>query len=195
MSGYKINKIVVINNYDSFTYNIAALCVPFSKRLDIFYNDGISIGKASNYDIIVISSGPYTPQESGNSYKVTEKFLGKKPILGVCLGHQIIGTILGFTLQRAKKIIHGDRVKITHFNFPFWKNIPEKINVVRYNSLAFQYPKNKTLQKYVSSITDDKEVMSIENDKEKFLGVQFHPDSFLASKYSRRLIKNFFTYL
>lgn len=186
-------KTLLINNYDSFTYNIASLLPYFPDKVDINYNDCININKAQDYDIIVISSGPYTPIKSGNSYRIVEKFLGKKPVLGICLGHQIIGHILGFKVKRSKNIVHGDKTVITHFNYPFWKGIPVNIKVARYNSLILQAV-IPTLKKYVSSISEDDEIMSIESEKEKFLGVQFHPDSFLSSRYTHRLIRNFFTY-
>lgn len=210
------NNVLLIDNYDSFTYNIASLLfmtvenssahsfvckqrsihtIKGTKMLiDIYYNDDINVEIARDYDIIVVSSGPYTPKKSANSYKITEQFLGQKPILGICLGNQIIGNILGFNVKRSKNIIHGDKEYITHFAFPFWKGIPKRISVARYNSLVL-HTTSKLLNKYVSSISDDGEIMSIENEKEKFLGVQFHPDSFLSSNHTHKLIKNFFTYL
>lgn len=223
-------RIVLIDNYDSFTYNIASLIfkivednsglsfpTPFKIRgrlrresvrnrlhintiqggkvaIDIYYNNCINVETAKNYDVIAVSSGPYTPQKSGNSYKIVEKFLGIKPVLGICLGNQILGNILGFSVKKSKNIIHGDKTYITHFTYPFWKGIPKRISVARYNSLVL-YTKDKSLKKYVSSISDDGEIMSIESTKDKFLGVQFHPDSFLSSRYSHKLIKNFFSYL
>ncbi len=203
--------VVLINNYDSFTYNIVSLIsnVILNKNkkvnvntnktkiydnnicLDIYYNDSIYVNSINYYDIIVISSGPYSPRNSGMSYKIVEKFLSKKPILGICLGHQIIGSVLGFSIRQSSHIIHGDTTFITHLNFPFWFGIPKRIKVARYNSLTI-YCRNKTIQNYVSSISDDREIMSIESAQEKFLGVQFHPDSFLSSKYSHKLIENFF---
>ncbi len=204
-------KIVLIDNYDSFTYNIVALIsnvllkkeervIIKSKRtriynknmcLDIYYNDMIDINSVKNYDIIVISSGPYSPRKSGMSYPIVKKFLGEKPILGICLGHQVIGSVLGFSIRRARHIIHGDKIYITHFHSPFWKGIPERIEVARYNSLVI-HTKSKTLQTYISSVSDDGEIMSVESIQKKFLGIQFHPDSFLSSDYSHKLIENFF---
>jgi para-aminobenzoate synthetase component 2 len=207
-------KILLLNNYDSFTFNIASLLIKlFNKNtpisafkkfkpypywryesnkilLDICYNDLIDLNRVKNYDIIVISSGPYSPKKSGLSLKVAEKFIGKKPLLGICLGHQVIGSILGFSIKKSTKIVHGAKTTITHFKFPYWKNVPQKISVARYNSLILATQKNR-LKKYISSISENNEIMSIESQNEKFLGLQFHPDSFLSSKHSHTIIKNF----
>jgi para-aminobenzoate synthetase component 2 len=158
--------------------------------IDIYNNNIQDPGFAEKYDVIVISSGPYSPKESGISIRLVEKFFGKKPILGICLGHQIIGNYLGFKVRKSKNIIHGDIVDIRHFRFKFWDGIPCKIKVARYNSLVLT-ASARCLEKYISSLSEEKEVMSIESEEEKFLGVQFHPDSFLSSQYSHRLIKNF----
>ncbi len=179
---------LLIDNYDSFTYNLYALCVKCGLNVVVKKNND-EIVNINNFNGIIISPGPSHPENSANSIKYLEKYSGEIPFLGVCLGMQCIGYFLGYKIKKAKTIKHGkiDKIKIIRDSILF-KNIPEIFNSVRYHSLAVELPENSSLIKAKS--ISDKEIMAIEDKDKMLFGVQFHPESYF-SEFGEQIIKNF----
>jgi len=186
----KNKKILMIDNYDSFTYNLVHYIEEFGAKVSVVRNDEISINKVKKYkpDIIFISPGPCSPKEAGISVNLVKKLAGKIPIFGVCLGHQSIGYAFGSEIIKAKKLLHGKTSKIYHNGKGIYKSLPNPFDATRYHSLIIN---KKTLPKdfEITSQTKDGIVMGILNKKLKIEGVQFHPESILT-KQGKRLIKN-----
>ncbi len=178
---------LLVDNYDSFTYNLYALCVKCGMNIKVIKND-IDIS-AEKFNGIIISPGPSNPENAGLSLKYIQKCSGKIPILGVCLGMQCIGYFLGFKIKHANTIKHGkvDRIKIIGDSVLF-ENIDDCFKSVRYHSLAVKVSKNSSLVKAVS--ISDREIMAIEAKEKMLFGVQFHPESYL-SENGEQIIKNF----
>ena len=180
---------LLIDNYDSFTYNLYALFKECKVDMKIIKNNEFIA--AEEYKAIILSPGPSSPENSGTTLKYLKEYTGKKPIFGVCLGMQTIAYSLGYKIKKAKTIKHGkiDRIKVVNDSVLF-KNIPEEFDVVRYHSLAVDIDK-----KYITSKSnDDGVVMSIEDRENKIFGVQFHPESIL-SEYGKEIIQNFLDYI
>ena len=186
----KNRKILMIDNYDSFTYNLVHYIEEFGAKVNVVRNDEISINKIKKYkpDIIFISPGPCSPKEAGISVKIVKELTGKIPIFGVCLGHQSIGYAFGSEIIKAKKLLHGKTSKIYHNGKGIYKNLPNPFEATRYHSLIIN---KKTLPKdfEISSQTKDGTIMGILNKELKVEGVQFHPESILT-KQGKKLIKN-----
>ena len=186
----KNRKILMIDNYDSFTYNLVHYIEEFGAKVNVVRNDEISINKIKKYkpDIIFISPGPCSPKEAGISVKIVKELAGKIPIFGVCLGHQSIGYAFGSEIIKAKKLLHGKTSKIYHNGKGIYKNLPNPFEATRYHSLIIN---KKTLPKdfEISSQTKDGTIMGILNKKLNVEGVQFHPESILT-KQGKKLIKN-----
>ena len=186
----KNKKILMIDNYDSFTYNLVHYIEEFGAKVSVVRNDEISINKVKKYkpDIIFISPGPCSPKEAGISVNLVKKLAGKIPIFGVCLGHQSIGYAFGSEIIKAKKLLHGKTSKIYHNGKGIYKSLPNPFDATRYHSLIIN---KKTLPKdfEITSQTKDGIVMGILNKKLNIEGVQFHPESILT-KQGKRLIKN-----
>ncbi len=181
----------MIDNYDSFTYNIVYYFKELGKKVIVFRNDEITIKqiKKINPKYICLSPGPGRPIDAGICIEVIIN-LGKYfPILGVCLGHQAIGEAFGAKIITAKKIMHGKISKIIHNGSGIFKNIPNYYNVVRYHSLAIDRKFLPNCLKIIS-ITNDGEIMAIKHKKYNLYGVQFHPESIL-SQYGHFLLQNF----
>ncbi len=185
-------KVLMIDNYDSFTYNIVQYLYELGVDVIVRRNDEIGvkdIGRIENLDAIVISPGPCTPNEAGISVDVIKEYKGKFPILGVCLGHQSIGSAFGAKIIKAKCLMHGKTSEIFHNQRGIFKGIPSPFKAVRYHSLVID---EKTLPENIeiTARSDDNEVMAIEHKNYPIWGVQFHPESVLT-EYGMRLLENF----
>ncbi|EDM23097.1 aminodeoxychorismate/anthranilate synthase component II [Caminibacter mediatlanticus TB-2] len=183
--------ILMIDNYDSFTYNIVQYCLELGANLKVIRNDEMSIEeiKKLNPEKIIISPGPSTPKEAGVSVEVVKKI--QKPILGVCLGHQSIAYAFGGEIIRAKNLMHGktSNIEVT-LKDDIYKNLPNKFRVTRYHSLIVN---KKNLPKNIiptSFSIDDEEIMSLRVKDKPIYGVQFHPES-IMSEYGKEIINNF----
>lgn len=181
--------ILIIDNYDSFTYNLYQQLEKLGAKTLIRKNDKISINEIEkiNPKKIVISPGPGKPDESGISINVIKKFYNKKPILGVCLGHECIGEVFGAKVIHAKKIYHGKTSKILHLNRGIFKKINNPFIAARYHSLLLdKVPNNFKLL----AQTKDKEIMAIKHNNLPIIGIQFHTESFMTQQ-GDKIIKNF----
>ena len=185
-------KILMIDNYDSFTYNIVQYLFELGADVNVKRNDEITtedIKKMEDIDAIVISPGPCTPNEAGISVETVKEFKGIYPILGVCLGHQSIGSAFGAKIVKAKCLMHGKTSKIYHNQKGLFEGIPNPFEAVRYHSLVID---ESTLPKDIdiTARTEDREIMALEHKKYPIWGVQFHPESILTG-YGHQLLGNF----
>ena len=182
--------ILIIDNYDSFTYNLYQQIEGLGKKTEVYKNDEISLGKIEklNPEQIIISPGPGRPENSGITPKVVQRFYTKIPILGVCLGMQCIGQIFGSSVIHSKKIFHGKTSKVFHNGEGIFKGIKNPIEVARYHSLIIdKVPKDFELTCKKKKGT----IMGIRHEKYPLYGVQFHPESFLTEEGSK-IMSNFF---
>lgn len=187
-------KILLIDNYDSFTYNLYHYLSALKCKVEVFRNDKIQANdlKKRNYKKIVISPGPGKPTQAGNCIEIVKKFYKKIPILGVCLGHQIIGQVFGSKIIGAKKLMHGKTSIIKHNGKGIFKGIKKTITATRYHSLIID---RKTLGKdlLITAETKDKVIMGVMHEKYNVHGVQFHPES-IKTPEGMKLLKNFLKY-
>ena len=183
--------LLMIDNYDSFTYNIVQYFGELGEDVRVYRNDEITIAQieALNPDRICISPGPKAPAQAGISVEVLRHFAGKKPILGVCLGHQAIGEAFGGKVIRAKQVMHGKTSLIAHTGVGVFKDIPSPFTVIRYHSLAIERASLPSCLE-VTAWTDDGEIMGVRHREYDIEGVQFHPESIL-SEHGHALLKNF----
>ena len=183
--------LLMIDNYDSFTYNLVQYLAEIGQEVEVARNDKISIEEIDklNPRYIVISPGPCTPNEAGISLELIEAFKGKIPILGVCLGHQSIGQAFGGKIVHAQTIMHGKTSKIFHNNKGVFRGIKDPFVATRYHSLVIE---KQTLPNCfdITAWTDDNEIMGIKHKELAIEGVQFHPESIL-SEQGHDLLKNF----
>ena len=183
--------ILLIDNYDSFTYNLYQYIGTFTSDIEVVRNDRITLEQidALDPDGIVLSPGPKSPKEAGICMETVRHFTGKKPILGICLGHQCIGEALGGTVSYAKAIFHGKQSEIEHDGTSVFTGIPSPIRVARYHSLAVQREDlPECLQ--IMAQTKDGEIMAIRHREYPVVGLQFHPES-IYTEHGKRLIENF----
>ena len=186
-------RILLIDHYDSFTYNLFHYISKIKKNVDVIRNDKID-GETvlrKKYDKIVISPGPGNPDQAGNCIKIVKKVYKKSPILGVCLGHQIIGQVFGGKIINAKNLMHGKTSKISHIKKGLFKNIQNNFEATRYHSLVVdrkKFPK-KLL---ITAETKNKTIMGLMHKEYDIHGFQFHPES-ISTKVGMKLIKNFIT--
>ncbi len=187
--------ILLIDNYDSFTYNLVHYVEELDFDVEIYRNDKISLNKIKrlNPKKIIISPGPCTPNEAGISINLIKKFYKDIPILGVCLGHQAIAQAFGAKIVKAKKIMHGKVSMMTNLGSRIFSGIPKKFNATRYHSLIIQ---NNTLPndfKIISDTIDNgkKVIMGIEHNQYPCFGVQFHPESIATNPFGKKIIKNY----
>ena len=183
--------ILMIDNYDSFTYNLYQYLGELGQDVRVFRNDQISVGdiETLNPKHIVISPGPCTPNEAGISVATVERFGGKIPILGVCLGHQSIGQAYGGKIIRAKQLMHGKTSMIHHRGEGVFSDLPTPFEATRYHSLVIE---RESIPKCfeVTAWTDDGEIMGVRHRNHAVEGVQFHPES-LLTEHGHKLLANF----
>ena len=186
-----MKKIILIDNYDSFTFNLYHYLSSLKVKVDVIRNDQITSNEIlkRKYNKIVISPGPGNPDQSGNCLKIVKSLYKKIPILGVCLGHQIIGQVFGSKIVQAKKLMHGKTSKIISKKLGILKNLPKSFEATRYHSLIID---KKTLSKHLEITAESKDglVMGVQHKKYNVHGVQFHPDS-IKTKLGIKILKNF----
>lgn len=184
--------IVMIDNYDSFTYNLYQYIGHFNSNISVFRNDEITVKEIEklNPSHLIISPGPKYPKDAGISIEAIAYFTGKIPVLGVCLGHQSIGEAFGAKVVRAKKILHGKTSEIyLDTKSPIFKDLPKQTIVGRYHSLIVN---RKSLTEELVVIAEDKdgEIMALQHKSAPTFGLQFHPESILTIE-GKKMIKNF----
>jgi anthranilate synthase component 2 len=181
----------MIDNYDSFTYNIVQYLGELGEDVRTVRNDEITLAQiaAMKPDRICISPGPKSPVDAGVSVDVLKQFKGQVPILGVCLGHQAIGEAFGGKVIRAKQVMHGKTSLIAHTGVGVFKDLPSPFTVIRYHSLAIERASLPSCLE-VTAWTDDGEIMGVRHKEFDIEGVQFHPESIL-SEHGHALLKNF----
>ena len=187
--------ILMIDNYDSFTFNIVQYLGELGADVLVKRNDEISIDeiKKLDPDRIVISPGPCTPNEAGVSIEVVKNFCKHKPILGVCLGHPTIGQAFGGKIVAAKKIMHGKTSKITHDGDYLFSNIKQNFTATRYHSLVIDpdsFPESLIITARTDDSDKESEIMGVRHKDYKLFGVQFHPESILTES-GHKLLENF----
>jgi len=186
-----MKKIILIDNYDSFTFNLYHYLSSLKVKVDVIRNDRITSNEIlkRKYNKIVISPGPGNPDQSGNCLKIVKSLYKKIPILGVCLGHQIIGQVFGSKIVQAKKLMHGKTSKIISKKLGILKNLPKSFEATRYHSLIID---KKTLSKHLEITAESKDglVMGVQHKKYNVHGVQFHPES-IKTKLGIKILKNF----
>lgn len=183
--------LLMIDNYDSFTYNLVQYFGELGVKLKVFRNDKISITqiKRMGPSKIVISPGPCSPKEAGISNSIIEAFSGKIPILGVCLGHQCIGHVFGGNVVRAKRIMHGKTSEIHHSRKGIFRGMPEPFLATRYHSLLVDRKSFPDILE-ITAWTKEKEVMGLQHKRHATFGVQFHPESIMTEQ-GKRILSNF----
>ncbi len=186
-----MKKIILIDNYDSFTFNLYHYLSSLKVNVEVIRNDQITSNEIlkRRYNKIVISPGPGNPNQSGNCIKIVKSLYKKIPILGVCLGHQIIGQVFGSKIIQAKKLMHGKTSKIMSKKVGLLKNLPKTFEATRYHSLIID---KKSLSKdlEITAETKDGLIMGVRHKKYNVHGVQFHPES-IKTKIGIKILKNF----
>ncbi len=187
-------KILLIDNYDSFTYNLYHYLSVLKCKVEVYRNDKIKIDKIkkNKYQKIVISPGPGYPNQAGNCIKIVKYFYKTIPILGVCLGHQIIGQVFKSRIVGSKNLMHGKTSLIKHNGKGIFKGIKKVISATRYHSLIID-KKNFSKDLIITAETADKTIMGIMHQKYNVHGVQFHPES-IKTPEGMNLLKNFLKY-
>jgi anthranilate synthase component II len=183
--------ILLLDNYDSFTYNLAQYLGELGCQVEVHRNDRISVEQIAQRkpERIVISPGPCTPQEAGICVELVQRLAGKIPILGVCLGHQAIGAAFGGKIIRAPKLFHGKTSQIRHDGSGVFRGLPNPFTATRYHSLIVER-KSLPAELQVTAETDDDIIMGMQHRHYPLMGVQFHPESVLTES-GKQLLKNF----
>jgi len=183
--------LLMIDNYDSFTYNLVQYFGELGQEVQVFRNDEISLEEVDRLgaDRVVISPGPCTPSEAGISVALIQRFAGKIPILGVCLGHQSIGQAFGGRIVHAGQLMHGKTSEIRHKDAGVFHGLPNPLTATRYHSLVIE-KKSLPACLELTAWTDDGEVMGVRHRDLPVEGVQFHPESILTEK-GHELLANF----
>ena len=186
-----MKKIILIDNYDSFTFNLYHYISSLKVHVDVIRNDQITSNQIlkRRYNKIVISPGPGNPNQSGNCLKIVKSLYKKIPILGVCLGHQIIGQVFGSKIIQAKRLMHGKTSKIISKKVGILKNLPKSFEATRYHSLIID---KKSLSKHleITAESEDGLIMAVQHKNYDVHGVQFHPES-IKTKLGIKILKNF----
>ena len=187
-------KIILIDNYDSFTFNLFHYLSSLKIKVDVVRNDKINANQIlkKKYDGIVISPGPGNPNQAGNCINIVRSLYKKIPIFGVCLGHQIIGQVFGSRIIQAQNLMHGKTSEILSNKSGVLKNLPIKFEATRYHSLIID---KKSLSKNleITAETDDGLIMGVQHKEYNIHGVQFHPES-IKTKLGMKILKNFINY-
>jgi len=183
--------ILVIDNYDSFTYNLVQYLGELGEEVVVHRNDEIDIAgiEATNPDHILISPGPCTPNEAGISMEVIAYFKGKIPILGVCLGHQSIGQVFGGNVIRAEKLMHGKTSEMHHKGEGLFEGLPSPFTATRYHSLIVERESLPECLE-ITAETADGEIMGLRHREYPIVGLQFHPESIMTD-HGHRMLRNF----
>jgi anthranilate synthase component 2 len=186
-----MTKLLMVDNYDSFTFNLVQYFGELGAEVEVFRNDEIDIAgiAARQPDLLVISPGPCSPAEAGISVEAIRHFAGKLPVLGVCLGHQAIGAAFGGKIVRAQQLMHGKTSEITTTREGVFAGLPEQFTVNRYHSLAIERESCPAELK-VTAWTRDGEIMGVRHKTLPVQGVQFHPESILT-EHGHAMLKNF----
>ena len=184
-------KILLIDNYDSFTFNLFHYISSLNVNVDVARNDKINSKDIlkKKYDKLVISPGPGNPDQSGNCLDIVRKLYKKIPILGVCLGHQIIGQVFGCKIVQAKKLMHGKTSRIKSMDLGILKNLPKNFQATRYHSLVIE-KKSLSKELIVTAYSEDSVIMGVMHKKYNVHGVQFHPES-IKTTVGMKILKNF----
>ena len=183
--------LLMIDNYDSFTYNIVQYFGELGQEVKVFRNDAITLGEIArlNPEYLVISPGPAAPAQAGISLSVIREFAGKIPLLGVCLGHQSIGEAFGGKIIHAKTLMHGKVSPVFHNGTGVFKGLPSPFNVTRYHSLAIERESLPDCLE-ITAWTEDGEIMGVRHKMLDIEGVQFHPESILT-EHGHTMLENF----
>lgn len=183
--------LLLIDNYDSFTWNLAQYLGELGADVLVYRNDAVTLDQIAAWEPekIVISPGPCTPTEAGISVPLIQRFAGKVPILGVCLGHQAIGQAFGGRIVRAQRVMHGKLSPVTHDGRGVFTGLPSPLTVTRYHSLAIESGTMPACLE-VSATADDGEIMGVRHREWAVEGVQFHPEAILT-EHGHALLKNF----
>jgi anthranilate synthase component 2 len=185
--------ILMIDNYDSFTYNIVQYCKELGADLKVVRNDELSIDeiKALNPQKIILSPGPATPNEAGVTLEVIKEFKDTTPIFGVCLGHQSIAQAFGAKVVRAKNMMHGKTSKIEKLkDTAIFNQLPESFTQTRYHSLVVEQDSVPEIIEITAKSSDDNEIMALQIKDKPIYGVQFHPES-IMSEHGHKILNNF----
>lgn len=185
--------LLMIDNYDSFTYNLVQYFGELGQEVKVFRNDEITLQEieALNPQYLVLSPGPCTPNEAGISVPAIHHFAGKLPIMGVCLGHQSIGQAFGGKIIHAKQLMHGKVSPVSHHNVGMFRDLPNPVTCTRYHSLVIE---RETLPEClkITAWTEDGEIMGVRHKTLPIEGVQFHPESILT-EHGHQMLQNFLT--
>lgn len=186
--------IIMIDNYDSFTYNLVQYVGELGEELQVYRNDKITIAQIEQLapDYLMISPGPCTPNEAGISMEVIRHFAGKIPILGVCLGHQSIGQVFGGKVIRAERLMHGKTSEVIHDGRTIFQDIPSPFTAARYHSLIVEEASLPDVLE-ITARTAEGEIMAVRHREYAVEGVQFHPES-IITQHGKQLLKNFLTH-
>ena len=183
-------KIVIIDNYDSFTYNLSHLLKELGAEVEVVRNDKFELKDLEQYDKIVLSPGPGIPSEAGLLLDVIRTYAGRKPILGVCLGHQAIGEVFGASLENLKEVYHGVQIEGTQLgNDYIFDGLPERVMMGRYHSWVVAKDSVPECLE-VTAMSDDGEIMAMRHRQYDIHGIQFHPESVLTPE-GKTIVGNF----
>lgn len=191
MTGGRRKMILMVDNYDSFTYNLVHYLGELGQRIEVRRNDCLDFGFVDDLDpdMIVISPGPCTPREAGLSVDIIKRYVGKKPILGVCLGHQAVGYAYGANIVQADRLLHGKTSPVIHDGKTIYKDLPNPFEATRYHSLLVEEASLPS-DFEISAWTEEGEIMGIRHRELSVEGVQFHPESILT-ECGKDLLRNF----
>ncbi|MFO1032593.1 MAG: aminodeoxychorismate/anthranilate synthase component II [Hyphomicrobiales bacterium] len=179
--------ILLIDNYDSFVFNVARYFTELGQQVNVRRNDEVT-AQDLKARAIVVSPGPCAPLQAGQSLDVVREYSGVKPILGICLGHQVIGEAFGAKVTRARRPMHGDSSEILHEGTDVFRGLPQRFSAGRYHSLIVEVPETSPLR--VTARSDDGEVMGLRHRDHPTFGVQFHPESILT-EHGYDILRNF----
>ena len=183
-------KIVIIDNYDSFTYNLSHLIKEIGAEVTVIRNDQFTLNQLERFDKIVLSPGPGIPSEAGLLLDVIKTYKGRKPILGVCLGHQAIGEVFGGTLENLSDVFHGVATEGTQFSNDYiFDSLPKRITMGRYHSWVVSRENFPTCLE-VTAVSDEGQIMALKHKNYDIHGIQFHPESVLTPE-GKTVLRNF----